>query len=412
MNFLSSVITYFRRYCKLPSSQSITDALIIDYINRFWMMDVDARIQLFDLKTKYSFVTQPGVDRYNMPLYNVQVEPGPQNIAMFPVYQGFLAPCYINGVMVNLYTLESQFNAIYPNYVNTLVQAGIGNGNAGPYTLRLPFLSNSTPPSLAQQNLGINSGVIRGHVDMTGIISTGVNQDPIRGQELYTTVPSTSIFPGVYFTALSSSGDNIVIQDSGQFLPSSEANGINYGLLMAPGNAPFGYSSLPNGGNLANTYETNQNTINYLTGVATNVYFPAPIPDGMPINASCVFYQTGIPLAILYYNNTITLRCPPNTQYIVELEAYLSPCAFISTTQALPFAYMAEYIALGAVRKLFYETGDKEQLMFYEPLFLEQEALVWKRSQRQFTATRTPTIYSAGPNSGNNWGNGSGIGLQ
>jgi hypothetical protein len=55
---------------------------------------------------------------------------------------------------------------------------------------------------------------------------------------------------------------------------------------------------------------------------------------------------------------------------------------------------MCEYIARGAARKILADTGDTEQFMFYEPLFKEQETLVWKRSQRQFTATRTCTIFS------------------
>jgi hypothetical protein len=55
---------------------------------------------------------------------------------------------------------------------------------------------------------------------------------------------------------------------------------------------------------------------------------------------------------------------------------------------------MCEYIARGAARKILADTGDIEQFQFYEPLFREQEMLVWKRSQRQFTATRTQTIFS------------------
>ena len=39
---------------------------------------------------------------------------------------------------------------------------------------------------------------------------------------------------------------------------------------------------------------------------------------------------------------------------------------------------------------------DTAKFMFYEPLFKEQELLVWKRSQRQWTNNRTDTIYSQG----------------
>jgi hypothetical protein len=55
---------------------------------------------------------------------------------------------------------------------------------------------------------------------------------------------------------------------------------------------------------------------------------------------------------------------------------------------------MAEYIARGAARKILSDTGDWEQFQAYEPLFIEQETLVHIRSQRQFTSTRTQTIYS------------------
>lgn len=76
------------------------------------------------------------------------------------------------------------------------------------------------------------------------------------------------------------------------------------------------------------------------------------------------------------------------------MDAYLSPAAFLNSSSAIQFAYMSEYIARGAARKILSDTGDIEQFQFYEPLFKEQELLVWKRSQRQFTATRTGTIFS------------------
>src|SRR6185369_7123180 len=100
MNVLNSVITYVRRIIKSPSDAVISDALIVDYINRFVTMDVDARIQLFDLRTNYQFITTPGVDRYNMPLYSIQTELGPQEISYYPVYQGFMDPCFVNGIQI------------------------------------------------------------------------------------------------------------------------------------------------------------------------------------------------------------------------------------------------------------------------------------------------------------------------
>jgi hypothetical protein len=398
MDLLSDVITYVRRLVKTPSNAVLTDSLIVDYINRFWIMDVDARIQLFDLKTKYQFQTAPGVDQYNMPLYDIQPNPLANNtlqapIASLPVYQGFVGPCFINGIAVPFYTERRVFNNIYPNYVQQQLQVGTGNGTAGPYNLQIPFLSSvpPTPPT------AINSTIIRGHVDLIGIISMinngGSNIDPpvvASGATFITKIPTTSVYSSVYITSTDGTGANVIVQDSGEFLQGN----VNYGLLMKPGNAPFGNTELSLA-SFPNNYTTTLNTVNYQTGVI-NVEFPVAIPAGNPINVQCIFYQLGIPRGILYFNNTLTLRAPPNTQYLVELDAYLTPAAFLTTTAALPFAYMAEYIARGAARKILSDTGDWEQFQAYEPLFLEQESLVHIRSQRQFTATRTQTIYSQG----------------
>jgi hypothetical protein len=411
LNTLADIITYIRRIIKSPSNAVVTDSLLIDYINRFWINDVDARLQLFDLKTTYQFQTSPGVDQYNMPLYSVQTEPGPTSIAMYPVYQGFLGPCYVDGVQVFLETQKNSFFNVWPNVSQNYRVVAIGNGTAGPYTLNIPILPNFPfPPNPPLQ------GLLRGHIDIAGIISTGNNVDPplISDTDIFNppsppfpfiqNMPVTSVLSNVYFTSIGADGSNVVICDSGQFLQDN----VNYGILMQPGPAPFG--NMPLGGPDP-TYSETQNTINYFTGIAENVYFPQDIPAGAHIGAQCFYFETGLPRAALFYNNTLTLRSPPDRQYLVQLEAYLTPAAFFNTAAAIPFAYMAEYIARGAARKILSDTGDVEQFMFYEPLFKEQELLVWKRSQRQWTNNRTQTIYSQGlaiSNSGNGTGNGGG----
>ncbi len=372
-----------RRILKTPSNQSITDDLLIDYINRFWIMDVDARLQLFDLKKKYSFQTQPGVDRYNMPLYDPQIEnlaTNPSTIGMYPVYQGFMSPAYVNGYEMSFSTQRSEFFRMWPNWVQQNIVVGTGAGSPGPYTLTIPISPNNTTPL----NPPVQS-LVRGHVDMQGVIATGSNIDPPLGVTLNLNIPITSISPGIYFVTSSATGENIVVQDSGTFLTSN----VNYGLLMTSGNAPRSYSTLVGG------YSTSLNTVNYLTGVA-NVTFPSSVPAGVNIMAQCYYFQAGLPRSVLFYDNVLTLRSPPDKQYLVELDAYMTPAAFLTSAEAIPFAYMSEYIARGAARKILSDTGDIEQFQFYEPLFREQEMLVWKRSQRIQTSTRTPTIYSHG----------------
>jgi len=387
LNLLSDIITYIRRIIKSPSNSQITDALIIDYINRFWLMDVDARIQLFDLKTSYQFQTTPGIASYNMPLYNIQVQPGSQDISYYPVYQGFSMPAYVNGIQVPFYTEQNAFWNLWPNYVQYLNPAAVGNGTAGPYTISL-----SEFPA------------IPGYLDMTGIISAGFSpiSDPIFSTTLPTStglyngtplIPFSSMYPGVHFTATDSTGNNMNVQDSGIFL-STGTNSNLYGLLVTQNSGSQGYESpFPYNYKIYSSYNTTTNVVDYANGVAY-VTFPNDVPAGAPINAESLFFQPGLPRAILYYNNCMTIRPPPDISYNVQLSAYLTPAAFLSSGQSIQFAYMAEYIARGAARKILADTGDTEQFSFYEPLFREQEILVWKRSQRQFTANRTGTIFS------------------
>ena len=115
-------------------------------------MDMSARLQQFDLKTTYQFETISGIDQYNMPLYSVQTEPGGQNIASFPVYQGFLSPIFVNGIQVPFYTDENSFYNLWPDYIQSLVQVAVGDGMTTTFQFSLPFF-----PALP------------GHLDILGV---------------------------------------------------------------------------------------------------------------------------------------------------------------------------------------------------------------------------------------------------
>lgn len=385
MYILDDIITYVRRLIKTPSNATISTGLIIDYINRFWINDVDARIQLFDLKTKYQFMTTPGVDQYNMPMYDDQFE-SPDNdvqtIEQYPIYQGIVGNCYVNGINVAFSTEKKGFFNTWPNILQNYEAVAVGDGTTT-YTIQLPIL-----PSVAPTNPPINA-IIRGHVDLAGIVSMNTNIDPPRGASFNTRIPVTSVEARVFISSLTNSNENIIITDSGQFLDTNK----NCGLLMIPGKAPLGNQGIPGG------YSQTQNVVNYTTGTIY-VTFPSPISSGRNINVTCSFFQSGLPRGALFYNNCITLRNVPDKQYVVEVDAYLTPAAFLNTFESVAFGYMSEYIARGAARKILTDTGDVEQFNFYEPLFREQEILVWKRSQRQWTATRTETVYSQGMNRG------------
>lgn len=346
---------------------------------------MDAIMQLFDFKTKYQFQTTPGVVDYNLPLYSVQTEYGNQSISYYPVYQGIFGPAYANGFQLTFNIQRETYYANYPLYLQPLQQVATGDGTTTSFSFQLPY-----------------APAIPGHIDMMGQIAAGMTSDPIFVEDgtLIPQVPITSVNSRVFISYTNATGQNVVIQDSGQFL-NTGTTGQLYGLLMFAQNPPLGGAGLPGG------YSQVTNTVNYNTGLV-NITYEDPPQAGAIIQAQCYFYQQGLPRTILFYNNVITVMPPPNTTYLIELDAYLSPAAFMGSTGAIPFAYMTEYIARGAARKILSDTGDMEQFTMYEPFFKEQQDLVWKRSQRIFTSQRTQTLFSQNHGLGyqNNMGQG------
>ena len=138
----------------------------------------------------------------------------------------------------------------------------------------------------------------------------------------------------------------------------------------------------------------NAGTVDYINGIATFTFSNA-IPTTSVINVQCSPYSGGTPRICLFFNNIFKLYPVPDRVYKIQMDAYINPLAFMNTGGSIPFAYMSEYIARGAARKILSDNADYDQFQFYENLFKEQEVLVLRRTERQNTAVRTPTIFSA-----------------
>ena len=211
-----------------------------------------------------------------------------------------MLPAYVNGIQIPMYTERNSFWNLWPNYVQYLNPAAVGDGTEGPYTINL-----SQYPA------------IPGHLDMTGVISAGYPSDPIFSNTVSTQIPYTSFQSGVKFTATDETGNNMTVQDTGIFL-STSTNSQLYGLLITQevgSNAYLPYS--PSNYKVYNAYSTTLNTVNYAQGTAT-VTFPNPVPVGASINAESLFFQPGLPRAVLYYNNVLTARPNPDISYSVS----------------------------------------------------------------------------------------------
>ena len=337
----SEIETWVRRIIKSPNSQSITSATIASYVNRFYTYDAPARLQLFEMKSQYVFETIPNVFQYQFPYQN---------------YQELLNPIYCDGVQMGLYTSNDQFYKLYPELVNNEFPIE-GDGTVGPYAITfaqspilrgfntdLPYQSFATTPPLTAQ---LNPPVVR----------------------------QQTLVPYVFITATDVAGNYMYVVDNGA------------GLLYQTD------SSFQNGPSGATQNPVLAGTVNYTTGVAS-VTFNGMVADGEPIQTQTSPFSAGFPRTMLFFNNIIKLYPVPSRSYKIVADAYITPAQFLNSNSAFPFAYMAEWIARGAARKILIDNMDTEQLQFYEPFFMEQENQVLRRTDRQNSVSRTPTIFS------------------
>lgn len=339
---LSDVIKYVRRILKQPNAQDISDSTIADYVQRFMVYDIPARVQLFDYKTQFTLELTQNVDQYNAP---VTYLPGGATI---PTYQTYITPAYVDGYQIVMQQSHDQWMKLFPNrYLNQFQQNGAGGMSNTTYS----FLTTSSP-------------IIQGHRDQN-IQPAGNTINPGGASEgLLTSC--------VYVTAIDVNNDLNVAQD----------DPINYEMGNLIQYDPQNPSNPP----------SIVGTVNYLTGAIT-VTFLHIIPTTSQINYQVIPYSAGRPQAVFFFDNTFTVRPIPDKPYLFQIDAYYNPAAFLNTADAIPYRYMAEYIARGAARKILQDYGDVEQLGLYEEYFREQEAFVLRKTYRQISNTRVATVF-------------------
>ena len=162
-------------------------------------------------------------------------------------------------------------------------------------------------------------------------------------------------------------------------------------------------------GNLVGTAGIGPNFINYITGAFSFVFATPPAP-GVPINSQTVPYQPALPQAVLYYQDTFTLRPVPDQPYRVNLEAYITPTVLLDNDVAPDIQQWWQYIAYGAAKKIFEDRMDLDSVQQIMPEYKKQEQLVIRKTIVQYTNERTATVYTeqtGGLTSGGfGWGSG------
>jgi hypothetical protein len=405
---LTNLIAKIRKLTARPSSNQISDASIVDYINLFYQYDFPQALKIFDFHTTYTFYTQPNQDTYVL-------SQNDRNL-----YKSFEPPVFCSGYYINYYQNREQFYRMWPalftnqtlttssSFTDTFT--GVLNLGAVAYTNTYSHLP--APGSITITIVNPNTGVtLYTFVETApGILSAGVGT---AGTITY----ATGVF-ALTFPALPAPGGvllyNVIATaqvSGGAFFATISGTPILAGSVLVSVVGPAGTTLIAQDvgtGALTGTFTGDVSagcSINYITGDIYISWNAVP-PAGNVITVKYTPYTASRPLGLLFYNNTFTLRPIPDQAYKIDLQTYIQPFAVapvtdvpgeyaVASPNALPL--LADYfqlLAYGAACKIFVDSLEMDNYRMILPLLQEQMSFAERKTMMQIKTQRTQTIYS------------------
>lgn len=98
-------------------------------------------------------------------------------------------------------------------------------------------------------------------------------------------------------------------------------------------------------------------------------------------------YTPQRPTAVLYYNNELTFRGPPNREYHIKIQAYREELQF-TAEGSLEADYLFRYLAYGASLDIFSDYGEMDKWRDIFPVYQRYRALVYSRTNCQYQSQR------------------------
>lgn len=366
LSTLQAIRTKVRRLTRTPSTAQMTDAELDSYVNTFVLYDFPEHLRTFNLRTQFTFYTNPGQDVYPTDIASYG---GATNNALYNFQNLYLTihpPVYIAGYQAFFTQSREQFYSVYPQ-INSIASIGTtGDGVTTSFSGVVTINGATLLPGQTQNVSLLQNQVLFDSKDSAGIGLAMVD------------VPILDITTGYRF---------------------------NIGNLYDPNSAAY-QAALQN----PPTFTDPTNFINYQTGQFTVTFNTAPAASAV-INSQTVQTASALPLALLYYSNQFVVRPIPDQPYRVNFEVYQRPTALLDAAGYPELEEYWQYIAYGASKKIFEDRMDMDSVAMIMPEFKKQEALCLRRTIVQYTNERVATIYTESLNSGNSyWGWGTGGG--
>lgn len=405
-----------RRLTASASESALTTADLDRALNTAISQDFPYAIKIDQMRSVYTFFTEPYRDRYPLDVnYN----------------QGVRAPVYVEGIQASFYKDRQAFNSVWPRFPTQFQQSattlsGVITGIAQP----------TNPTQITSVAHGLTTGAVI-------TISAVVGMTQLNGNSYTITVIDANTFSlngidntayGVYVSGgtwlassqsfsftitgpflskevviggVDTSGNPITINDNGNgILQRLVPNPVSSNPLQNTNPAIPGMYNI-NLGSPGLNNPTNIGAVNYVTGL---INFTLPIGISLALGTQFTIwvsqYTTGRPLSLMFWNNEFTVRPVPKMIHKIEVETFLTPIQFLLNTDVPILTQWWQYISYIAAMEILRERQDMDGVENLREGFMRQEALVLERQGIEELFTPNPTIfnspigYSNGP-----WGN-------
>ena len=290
-----------------------------------------------------------------------------------PLFTNEIMLQYLNDFIVQL---SSQDIRIFKNY--TWWEFDISPSSPNPYPVNLQNLGFTTIGSTAYvQNVPVPTDPETTSIAMDGVID-GANQ-------IFTLQAENFIVPGTF--VVSGTNPAQVLSDNGLNTFIGDGSGV---IDYNTGQVSIVFNTAPvMGSDVTATYDYNPgNNVNtnipqfsfLLWWFQDPADFYAHWPDRLT-------YPPQRPTSVLYYNNELTFRGPPNTDYRIKIQAYREELEF-GDMGSLDADYMFRYLAYGASLDIFSDYGEMDKWNEIYPVFMRYRALVYARTVCQYQNQR------------------------
>jgi hypothetical protein len=100
-------------------------------------------------------------------------------------------------------------------------------------------------------------------------------------------------------------------------------------------------------------------------------------------------YQETRPQYVLYYNNQLVFRNPPDQDYGFKVASYTVDMAITNLGDSIPQAHWMRYLGYGMSLDIFADYGELDQYNNYFPIFQRYKNMVVAREHQQNMSQRT-----------------------